>query len=1119
MHLVRAARKGISSKAILGWIIFAIALCTTAAHSYGQGITTGSLAGTVQDPQGAVVPQATITVVQDATQATFKTVSQADGAFLIHNLPIGKYTITIESAGFTPMRIGNLLIIAGETTQAGTQKLSIGSSTSVIVESALPILDTNQAQVTTSFDTAQLQNLPLNSSFDNVALLAPGVVMTHDASFSNSNGSGLSANGQRGRSNNFEIDGQNNNDADIAGPQLQFGSADAIGEIQVLTENFGAQYGRNMGTVVNYITKSGSNTFHGTGFEFYTGSWLSSLQNGQKTPLDGFCASGENPADGCTPVTVPRTVENKYGGTFGGPVIKDKLWFFGSTYWDPVRQGGSVSTSQGAITPTPAGIAQLQAAFPGNPAVASIANQGPFAITAGNPSIIAGSIVNQPITVGNTTVPIQFAQIGRTVPALSDDQEDLGRLDWQPSSKDHFFVRYFYQEGDATGLIENTAAAIAGGGYVDESNSAHSVGADWTHTFSPAWVNQLRYGFQETKVFFEGGGIPDCTIFNFAACPSTVSFQDGTDFSYGYANTGPQSKIIKVTQVQDNANWTHGNHDIAIGGEFDYQNAPSVFLPNYIGTLVFNGITTDPTTGVSDFLSQNGLLDLTDGNPVVALKENDAALYFQDNWKIRRDLTLNLGLRWEFFGQAVNGLHDETVARETGPNALWNTSLPLSVRTYQKVPNNWKNFQPRIGFAWNPNQGHLVVRGGYAINFDPDFYNIFVNAAASAPVANAGVITCGGGYQCFPANGTTSATVRAQNLAALPTGGDPRTDIEGPVSSPFRNPYAQTYSLGVQYGIGNAAVVEVRYVGNHTSHLFQAIDANPTLNTLANAFPNYVSPSSLCQDQTAPGFNTPNCNEGPFQSATFNTAFSIYNSLQTNLTTRSFHGLTGTVEYTYSRTIDNASEIFPTGTGGSTLQFAQNPLNTNLGERGVSGISYPNVASFGFTYQVPELIHEKNLLSHATNGYSVSAVYGYNSGQPFTPFEGLQSQGTYCDDTFNAAVLGVSSCRPIQTNPSAPNSPNSYIANNVTTAINSPFPGVSRNTLRAQTFNNLDASVFKTTALTERVNLQLQFNVFNSLNRQFLGTPNPQLGAFNFLSDAYNQGTNRFVQLGGKIIF
>ena len=210
------------------------------------------------------------------------------------------------------------------------------------------------------------------------------------------------------------------------------------------------------------------------------------------------------------------------------------------------------------------------------------------------------------------------------------------------------------------------------------------------------------------------------------------------------------------------------------------------------------------------------LLALTDGNPVIPFRENDVALYFQDDWKIRPDLTLNLGLRWEFFGQAVNVLHNETVARQTGSNPLWDPSLPLSVTTFQKVPNRWKNYQPRIGFAWNPNHSRLVVRGGYAINFDPAFYNIFENSAVEAPVANAGAINCGGGYQCLPASGTTGATVRAQNLAALPLGGDPRFDVEGPLLPNFRNPYTQTYSLGVQYGIGNAAVVEVRYVGNHT---------------------------------------------------------------------------------------------------------------------------------------------------------------------------------------------------------------------------------------------------------------------------------------------------------------
>jgi outer membrane receptor protein involved in Fe transport len=1101
----------------------------TGQNAAGQGITTGSIAGTVADQQGAVVPQAAITAVETATNATFKTTSGGDGLFFLRNLPIGNYTVTILSGGFSPLDIKNVNVTAGIEAQVGIAKLAIGSTTSVLVETTAPVLETSQAQVSTSFDSKQLQSLPLNTNFDNLALLVPGVVQTHDANFGNSNGVGISANGQRGRSNNFEIDGQNNNDNNVGGPSVFFGNGDALAEIQVISDNFGAQYGRNMGSVVNYVTKSGTNAFHGSGFEYYTGSFLSSLQNGQKSSLFGFCAAGEDPTDGCTPVTVPRTVDNKYGGTIGGPVIKDKLWFFGSTYWDHTREGGSVSTSEGQLTPTPAGLQELQAAFPNNPAVASLLNQGPYGIKAGNPSQI-GTPTQIQVTDGVTPALIDFAGVARTVPALFNDEEDLGRLDWQPSSKDHFFLRYFYQNSLETGGLANSSTAIAAGGYIDITGIAHSVGADWTHTFSPSWVNQLRYSFQQTKTGFDGGGVPNCTSANFTSCPSSIGFEGGNNFGYGYSSNLPQTKFIKITQIQDNANWTYGKHSIALGGEFDYQNSPGTYLPNFNGSLTYQDF--------SSFLQdQAGQLSLTDGNPVTPLTETDAALYFQDDWKITSDLTLNLGLRWEFFGQAVNELHNSTLKRETGPNPFWDTALPLSVRTFQKVPNDWKNFQPRIGFAWNPGHGPLVVRGGYAINFDPAFYNIFTNAAIQAPVSNSGVITCNGGYQCLPAGGTTGATVRAQNLAALPVLGDPRFDVESPLAPNFSNPYTQTYSLGVQYGIRNAAVVEVRYVGNHASKLYQALDGNPSLDVLAASFPNFVSPSALCQDPNAPGFHTLDCNQGQFEAAVGNTAFSIYNSLQTNVTTRAFHGLTGTIQYTYSRTIDNASEILPTGGGGNTLEFAQNPLNTNVAERSVSGISYPNVVAFGFVYQIPNVIHENNLVSKLTNGYSLNTVYGYNSGQPFNPYEGLQGNpdgsgsavgGTYCDDNFNQFVLGVTSCRPVLANTKAPNAPTSYVANTVTEAnsLGNPYPGIQRNSLRGQSFNNLDASIFKTTAINERLNVQLQLNVFNIFNRQYLGTP----GAFfpgegdalvgsNFLTTAFNQGTNRTVQLGGKITF
>jgi len=1105
----------------LGVALMVAASCAANTGTlWGQGINTGSVAGTVSDPQGAVVPQANISATNNTTGVLLHSISGADGSFALRDLPVGTYTLTVESGSFVPLKVINVQVQAGITTQVGILKLSLGATTTVSVEAGAPLLETSQSQVSAVFDSEAISSLPLNTGFDNLALLTPGVVQTHDAQFSNSNGVGISSNGQRGRSNNFEIDGQNNNDNNVGGPQIFFSNADALQEIQVVTDNFSAQYGRNMGSVVNYLTKSGSNRFHGTGFVFYTGSWSDSLANGEKNPLLGFCTPGQDPSSGCIPVTVQRSVDNKFGGTFGGPLLKDRLWFFGSAFWDRAREGGAVSTSGSSVTPTPAGLTTLQAAYPGNPAVASLSNQGPFGIKVGNPAVIAGTTFIEDVSDGTTTTPVEFGEVQRSIPSLSNDEEYLGRLDWQPSSRDRFFLRYFYQNSLQTAALAfDTAAEIASGSYPNSTDVAHSVGADWTHTFSTTLVNQLRYGFQQTTSFFGGGGVPQCVPTDFDACPAELSFGSTNDFGYGYPNNVPQGKIIKVTQVQDNANWTRSKHSISFGVEFDEQNSPAIYLPAYDGILTFPDFD-------SFLQSANGTLDLTDGNPNIPLTESDVALYFQDDWKVRPTLTLNLGLRWEFFGQAINELHDATMKRETGPNPFWDTSLPLSVRVFPEIDNDWKHFEPRVGFAWNPGRGTFVLRGGYAINFDAGFYNIANNAAIEAPVANAGAIGCGGGYQCLPPNGTTGGLIRAQNLAALPVGGDPRFDIEAPVPTNLRNPYVQTWSLGVQYQIGKSAVAEVRYVGNHTARNFQALDGNPTLIQLANDFPSYISPSSLCQDITAPGFGTRDCNQGAIQAEVANTAFSIYNGLQTNITTQNFHGLTGTFEYTYSRTIDNTSEILPTGAGGNTLEFAQNPLDTDKAERGVSGTSYPNVASFGFVYKFPEFVHGENLTSKILGGYSLNTIYGFNSGQPYNPYQGITD--SYCDELFDEFVLGVDSCRPVLTNKAAPNSPESYAVNTIPLAqsLGNPFPGVGRNSLRGQSWNSLDASIFKTTRLGEGVSLQLQVNAFNVLNRQYLGTPiaaiaddEPSAPVNPFLSLQYNSGSIRYVQLGGRIIF
>lgn len=1173
-------------KLILGWAALGIA-----AAAWGQGITTGTVQGVVADPSSAVIAGAQIQMQNSASGLTLNARSGGDGAFKFLSVPIGTYKVVINAPGFSPETVDGVVVQAGATSNLNQISMRIGTAEQVEVNgSAAVLLETTDSQETTTFATESVQNLPLNNGFDTVAEVIPGVVSTggrtYGDDFSNQNGDNFSVNGQSGRYNNFEIDGQANNDNSIGGPSAFFGSQDAIEEIQVVTNDYSAQYGRNAGAVVNYITKSGSNTFHGTAFELYQGQFLSSLPNFDKSPLFGFCSPGENPATtGCGTPTLARYVENRVGGTVGGPILRNKLFFFGSTFWDRVRQGASPSQSLPNLTPDPNGLKQLQAAFPNNPGVAALVTYGPYAVAQGNPQPIATSVTTEPITGPNgKTANIEVAGVQRNISSVSNDQEELGRLDWQPTDKDHLFVRFFYQPTLFTGEGGTYLGAVAAGDFVNVPATAYSVGADWTRTFTPHLIDQLRYSFQEAKVDFEGGAYPNCVATNFGGCPSVVNFiGTNNDQNFGGDVIFPQGRTIKVTQVQNNATWTKGAHTYLFGGEFDYQNSPNAGLFFYNGELNFGTLSNLIQNGPGGQTSAFAVL--ANGAPTIPFTEPDVAAYFQDDWKATPTLTLHLGVRWEFFGQAVNKLHDETVARESNPNtAIWPTTLPLADRTAGAANQYYKNFEPRIGLAWNPQfDSKLVVRAGYAINANPAFYNLFLLEAGGAPVVNTGVFSCNGG-NCLPSNGSIlSPSVRATNLPSLPTF-DPRQDDQTTFPTAFRTPYVQTWTLAVDHQVGGKAVGEVRYVGSKTTDDFQSIDANPFLLPVAQAFPGYPSPA-LCTDPNATGYGRPNCNDANVSEIT-NGGWANYNGLQLNLNTQNYHGLTSTVSYTWSKSINNATDGFrTTGSGGSTSAYAQNPLNTDSAERGLSGNDFTNVAGLEFIYDLPNFTQGDSLLARVTNGFMLSSVYRFTSGQVYTPFQPLgldanTGDTSFCDTTFNRSSVGpqLDTCRLVLSNKKAPinsvaylnaftggqdaqgnplkgtpqyvvygsdgfNSAGVYspgtpinpasshwIINNqaYALAVGNPYPGSGRSPLRGQDFSELDATITKTTKLTERVSMQLSLAAYNALNEAYLGPGNPNVASSVFTSNALNaSGTttpgnssgNRFMILGGKIIF
>jgi hypothetical protein len=1121
-----------------------------------QGISTGSISGTVYDQQKAVVPGAKVTAVQAETGSSFTTKSTGEGYFLIANLPIGTYTLTIEAAQFSSRKISNVEVTSGQTHNVGGQQLNVGVSTeSVTVEASAPLIETESAQVGGTFDSLAVSQLPnAGAGFDNLALYVPGVANSGSTNFSNTNGAAIANNGLRGRSNNFQIDGQANNDNSVAGPTLFLSNPDVIGEVQIVSNNFGAEYGRNSGTIVNYVTKSGTNAFHGSGFEFNTGDWSFSKQNGQKNPVLGFCPSGvaagtptvfTGPTGKCQTPVVPRFVENRFGGTFGGPVVKDKVWFFASYQND--RQRADTSAVSGSVTPTPDGLAALAAAFPGNNGVAALQQFGPYGIKVGNPTP-AGSVANQNVTNGTTTVSIPFALVSRTVQTPFDDTQITGRGDWQISSKDRFFVRYVYQDSlNAVG-----SGTISSGAFVSVPAHDEQYGFDYTRDWSTHIVQQSRVGYSKAAFTFAGGAaFPQCSIGNVTACAPNIAFSDSVSAftSFGLATNLPQDRQVHNTQYQSNVTAVFGHHNLKWGGEFDHQSSPNHFLPSINGgfTFISTGAGASYVSAISKMIQgTSSSLSLTNGPFNFDFRENDTAFYGQDDWRIKSNLTLNVGLRWEWDQQAINLLHDISVNNVA--SGFWAAGLPASVTEIPKIPEDLNNFGPNVGFAWTPHifqklTGHdqTIIRGGYRIAYDPSYYNIFLNVATSAPVVNSGTINNVG----LPAD-LTGKGVQTAYLPLIPNGQNPGARNQTRVDPNFVNPYVEQWSFGIERQLSSKISLETRYVGNHGVGNFQTINANPLICSAFNAsgvctaglavqdpaaIPAGVAPCTPTQAAAGAGAGAAghiNCN---FTNERIrnNGARSKYNGLQTEFKMRTFRGITANVAYTFSNATDNVSEIF-SSTGGVTTPIAMNPFNPNNGERGVTAQSFPHVVSTYLIYDTPWMKNQQGILGHLLGGWQLSGTHRFQSGTPITPSQNTNNGDPYCDGGFNNSLIGATldSCRPILSNPNAPfdtsgrylnatqliNISNCastaaagsatcpfiqptdvhFIVNN-TFAVNAlchgdPFAcAVSRNIYRTMPRNQLDLAVAKNFKLNERFGMQLRADLFNALNYQFLGVP------------------------------
>lgn len=1206
--------KKLASAAVFVMLATLVFPFTTPAAALAQA-TTGALKGVATDSRGAVIVDADVMIKNDATGITTKTKTNGEGLYNFPRLQQGVYTLSFQKQGFKKQEFQQVNISIGQDTSIdATLEAGLASETIMVTATGEELIQKEQVQQSSTFEARKVAELPSNlagAGIDTLALLAPGVVP--GVGNVNGNGTTFSVNGQRARSNNFTIDGGDNNDLSIGGPNYFVDNQDIVAEFQVITNNFSAEYGRNQGAIVNIVTKSGTNAFHGTAFEYHRNrSFLDSLNNTEKR--SGL--HGPNP-----------DIYNVFGGTIGGPIVKDRIFFFGSFQELKDRNSALLQGGNPAIAPQALPLLETLPGFATNPALQALRKLSAFA----NPNAGGGSLTfrtdkptNETVTIGGIVFPVLYPQ--RSLPEQINAPEFSARADWKINDKNGVWYRQLYQKADnLNGLTSTGSAGNIGNVPVQSKISS----ASWTSQINNTAVNEFRFVFNRLSVVFGGG----CEG-KFATCiPDPVSNMGqtipGISFSgirssltstslqgVGPANNLPQGRVVDVYQFADNFSKTLGNHQLKMGADIRrlVNNVP--FLPNVNGSFSFGGFGAALNGANSLLQNRPSSVVVAVGQVTIGYKELDQFYYFQDDWRIKDNLTLNLGIRYEYTGQPINTLHDLTVKRESDPTtAIWLQSLPIDVRTEPKLPADKNNWAPRVGFAWRPKfsgnhlgkmlfgeQDKTVISGGYSIAYDPVFYNIMLNISTSSPeVFLNTTLNTATGPVIFGVPGLTGQTVQdfAKSSGVIKVNTfDPRFFSQTRVTPNFHSPYSEQWSLRLQREVARNNVLEVRYVGTHGVSLFATHNGNPRINTLVNgftssgftfpSFANVVPPgvtfqtagSGACVDNPATTtLNEANtCNGRILPQAVLrvrdNTAQSIYHALQSRYEGRIGNQLNFGLSYTWSKALDNASEVF----SFNDAIGSQNPFDTNAGERSYSQFDRRHAFAANWIWDVPLFKNRDSLLGKLAGGWQLNGTYLLAAGQRYTPFEianraFLGASKSYEDATWEA-TFGGDSFRPFFGNPKAPRTTVGisqldaaligfitaaqvtnqsgfldlgqlnlgkvvnvtkdqvrYILNGPGAAkiFGTPFGNVPRNYETGPLLNSVNLGIYKNFKVKENLTVRLSMDAFNAFNH-----PNPSAGFFaggstpdSVLEDAgstfnsYGDITfaRRGIQLGAKIIF
>ncbi len=956
------------------------------------------------------------------------------------------------------------------------------------------VLNTTTAEVSTRFDEKRLSELPVatNRNVLNVLLSVPGVSQLGAGQTGFTSGAQFSANGGRTRSNNFLLDGQDVNNSSVAGATIALNNPDAIQEVRIITNQFLPEFGRNSGSVVNVIGKSGTNNFHGSVFWFHNNKKLNSCSNTEKA--SGYC--NPNATDPAKKLA-PFRLENQVGFTFGGPLHlpafgeggpyiingKDRTFFFGDYQRWTDRQLGAGATINGA--PTAEGKAILQAQAGSRPQVAALLKFLPAGAANGT---------SKTVTINGNSYVIPLGNLTGTSSIRFNDNQGSFRIDHQINSKNFIYGRYRFADQITTGGGQISPEGLS----TVASSKSKAATIVLNSVLSNKISNEFRVAYQRyeentSAADSSSESIPSLEVtdlglsgFNAAASRTAI----------GLAVNLPQFSTRNTYQIQDNLTYSTGNHNFKFGVDFRYWQQKSFFYPSVRGRLAYS--TLQNLINDNADVASNVNRPLAGGDLIQFYTWFEVFTYAQDEWRITPNFKLTYGVRYEYPGDSfdyLKKLNERIVAANGNDQRYVFTPQP-------KVDLN--NFMPRIGFNWNPRTrdtgilgfvtggDKLVFRGGYAKTYDASFLNIHLNVATASPfVASVNL----------PATG---AFVAMQNFTS-PAGLNPLLLNRTVVSEDFRAPSTDQFSFEMQRELTKDMVFKATYIGTRGTGLFQTIDGNPrtrcTGGTSANPCPR-VDPTRGVIRLRA------------------NTASSIYHALQTSIDKRLSRNFSAGLHYTWSAFIDTASEIF----NPSTAEIAVSQDSFNIAaDRSRSSYDKPHRLTGNVVFELPFFKEQQGFTGHVLGGWQLNSFFTFQNGTPFTVLNGSDPAGALngIDSLVGNAIrpnintnldLSRMSIEEIRAAGGA------GLFSTITAAQRVGNAG--RNILRSDDIASIDFGIIKNTKITESVRFQLRADFFNVINHRNFGIPNATVTAgANFLNQWSTNGGNRRVIVGGRLVF